>query len=254
MVSRRGIVRTVLKCLYPTRIEETTSSYERELVTIPNWADILQGVGSAVSAITSIALVVVALLFREEVRAARKRPLLRLDHDVTSDDAVLYNDPDTNYWLMLRVNNAPKRDLAVRVQLHIVQVVAVADTPPLKAPVPERPFLISDVDQTHIDLPANVTRRFMITYVYTTKSAGAELNVWPRSTTGRDVLPPGSYRLILSLTADNADATYWVVDLRLTESPLNNSDPSGILTLSVPISLDAREALLVSMNKIQGQY
>src|SRR4051794_32336999 len=198
---------------------------------IPNWADILEAISTAVSAITSVALIVVALMFREDVLTARRRPILTLAHDSKTDDAVLFVDPDPNYWLCLRVHNRAGRDMARRVQLSLIRAIPIENTAALAAPVPARPFLVADVDVPTIDIPANVSYRFIVTYVDAKLSDGAELRVEPRASSGRDVLPIGTYQLLLALTADNADATYWSIRLHLAQPPRGRQDLPDILKL-----------------------
>lgn len=195
--------------------------------------------GTSVSALASVALVVVAFVFREDILTARRRPILSIYHDSTTDDAVLFIDPDPNYWLCLRVHNQSGRDIARRVQLSLLSAQPINGTAVLSAPVPSRPFLVGDIDVPVIDVPANVTFRYIVTYVDAVHSAGAELRVEPRSSGGRDILPPGSFRLTLALTADNADASYWLVDLHLAASPQGRTDLQDLLRLENLSKLDA---------------
>jgi len=204
---------------------------------ITNWTEVLSAISTAVGAVASIALVVAALLFREDILLERRRPILSLSHDSHSHDAILFNDPDSNYWLCVRVSNRFGRDLARRVQLSLIRVDSLRDTPPLESPVPSRPFLVYDLELPHIDIPANVSYRYTVAFVEAARSSGAEIRVEPRSTVGRDILPPGSYQLILVLTGDNADASYWTTDLHFSDSPHGYTDLPNQLRLTAPRQL-----------------
>jgi hypothetical protein len=210
---------------------------------MPDWTDILQGIGSMIGAVTSVILVVIAFMFRDEVRAARRRPELSLTHDPTNGDAQLFNDPDANYWLMARISNAPGRDAALRVQLELVSVSIIGNEDPCPNPIPLRPLRVAEVDSVASDIPADFSRTYIIAFIDERTSSGAELEVRPRSTTGRDILPPGLYRLFLALTADNADTTYWRMDLSLSKRPEVGDNLPAILSISELRHTNRLEAL-----------
>lgn len=198
---------------------------------MPNWTDALQGIGSIISAATSIVLVAVAFLLRDEVRAARRRPILYFTHEPTGD-ATLFTDPYANYWLEASVSNEPGRDTAVRVQLELLSVSPLGLTASPKSPVPLRPFRVSEADSLHSDIPAGFRRKYTLAFVDEKTSSGVELEVRPRSVGGRDVLPPGEYRLFVALTGDNVDASYWQMDLALSKTPTVGDDLPSILRIA----------------------
>lgn len=51
----------------------------------PGWTDVVQAIGTAVGAMTSIVILYIAVRFREEARLARIRPDLTLPHDPARD-------------------------------------------------------------------------------------------------------------------------------------------------------------------------
>lgn len=178
-----------------------------------NWTDVLQAGGTVVSAVTSVALVIVAVRFRDEVRLARRRPELTLLHD-PEVDALEFNNPPWNYDLHLRVLNKQGQDRAVRVGLELVGVRPRIGTPPLALRPPLRPFAVAELNNyeaTEVDVPPNLARRFLVAFFDSqTAAEGVELALLPRAQdTLRDVLPPGEYDLTLALTAANSDATFW---------------------------------------------
>ena len=126
----------------------------------PNWAEVMQGVGSIVSAAVTIFLAYVAVNFREEVRATRRRPILTLTHD-PEVHASLFRDPHWNYEIYLRVENTPGQDRALHVGLELVHVRSLGDTPPLSARTPRRPFVVAelgDYEATEVDLSPELLR------------------------------------------------------------------------------------------------
>jgi hypothetical protein len=203
------------------------------------WTDVAQAVGSIISAVASVVLVVVAFLFREEVRSARLRPVLGVSHRRNEDGELMFYDPTPNFWIVLHVGNAIGKDTARGVQLSVVRVVPRPGTEPLRLPVPARPLQDADTHQTQIDVGPNVERRFTLAFV-DHESFGAELDMRPRSVAQRDVLPPGSYCVYLALTADNADASYWSIDLTLVTVPSLEANFPELLRVGDPVRLVVR--------------
>jgi hypothetical protein len=178
-------------------------------------------VASLVSAIAAVALVIVALILRDEVREAKHRPKLGLAFDSLSPDTVA-NDPPphSSYWIRVRVRNAPGKYAAHGIQLLLLEAITShhgGTSESLKIPI--RPFEIADTHEIRVDLPSNMERRIDIVYIErpdsfdTSKCNGAVLAIQPRSTTGRDVLGEGRHRILLALTADDADASYWSLEV-----------------------------------------
>lgn len=211
----------------------------------PNWTEILESISTAVSAISAIALLIVAISFRDEARLARRRPVLALSHD-PAIDSTEFRDPNWNYDLYLRVENKPGQDRAQNVGLELISVRPLNDHVQLKMRVPRRAFAIAEAasyEQTAVHVPLNLSRRFLIAAHDPSKSEReVQLCVVPRSPAKRDVLPPGEYELIVALTADNTDTTYWQSKLHFieptgkTEEELRESTESrSRLTLSRPI-------------------
>jgi len=83
-------------------------------------------VGSAaalISAVASVALVLIALLFRGEVRAARRRPNLRLlfDPASTTDSIIITINSREECWFRFRARNEVGREVAAGVQLLLLE-------------------------------------------------------------------------------------------------------------------------------------
>jgi hypothetical protein len=216
----------------------------------PAWVNIVQAVSSAVSGLASIALVVVALLFREEVRAARRRPRLYISFEGNSPDTMAVDNVHPAFWIRFRVGNERGRDAALRVQLLLLGVHQVAEITDRHLHVPSRPFQTADLYDTQVDIPSCTERRFDIAYVELPHSdvpgvepAGVNLALQPRSSTGRDVLGVGKFRLTMVLAADNADATYWTADITLTKIPEKSDDLSTSLIVSGPVPLPHRPVI-----------
>lgn len=221
----------------------------------PAWTDIVQAVASIVSALASVALLAVAFLFREEVRAARRRPLLYLSFEQSSADTVPFGNPHASYWVRFRVGNERGRDTALRVQLLLLGVHQIIDGTEHQLDAPSRPFRTSDVPETRIDISSYTERRFDIAYLKVPdpetvraqsvelEFTGVNLALNPRSSAGRDVFGVGAYRLLMVLTADNADASYWTVDITLKKSPEYGDDLTSLLIVSRPMPLGNRPAM-----------
>jgi hypothetical protein len=162
----------------------------------PSYTDIIQAVASLVSAIAAVALVIVALTLRDEVREAKHRPKLDLIFDPGSRDRLgIDPSPHSSFWIRIRVRNAPDKYVAQGVQLLLLEVATsgkggISE----RREIPTRPFQISDTHEVRIDVPSNMERRIDVTFMErwgpsgTSKWDGAVLAIQPRSTTGRDVL------------------------------------------------------------------
>lgn len=209
----------------------------------PDWTDVVQAIGTAVSAATSALLVYIAINFRDEVRAARRRPELRLAYDPTRD-TTLFQDPTWNYDIHLRVENKPGQDRALGVSLELMGVESLLDTPALRPRPPQRPFAVAELDNyqsTTVDIAPNVGRRFLFVYHDTAKSEGKlELGLIPRAVESkRDCLPPGKYRMTMALTATNADATYWTTDVEFLGIGGNEQHDVSRLAVTAPVQVQA---------------
>ena len=212
------------------------------LISGPNWADVVQAVGAGISAIASIALVIVAINFRDEVRLARKRPELTLWHNPVVDTMV-FREPHWNYDLYMRVENKPGQDRATSVGLELVDVRPCGDTAPLVHRPPRRSFVVAELhgyETTEVDLPPNISRRFLVAYHDVRKSeGGVELALKPRAQSRRDILPPGTYDLTVALTASNADATYWKTRLTFLGVSGPEEELPTRLTITSPVRTSA---------------
>jgi hypothetical protein len=193
----------------------------------PSYTDIIQAAASIVSAIAAIALVIVALILRDEVREAKRRPKLDLTFDTASRDRLAIDPaPHSSFWIRIRVRNAPDKYLAHGIQLLLLEAVtSITASTVERREVPIRPFQVTDTHEVRIDLPSNMERRFDLVYMErwgpssTSKWNGAVLAIQPRSTTGRDVFGEGHHRLVLALTADNADTSYWSLEIEVKSLP-----------------------------------
>ncbi len=207
----------------------------------------VQAVSAVVAALASVGLLAVAVLLRDEVRAARRRPLLKLEFAPNSLDASpIGTAPYRSYWVRLRVHNSPGRDMAHGVQLLLLNRARLDEVADASNAVPSRPLQVSDTHELQVDIPSDVERRFDLIYVKrrgssgTSLEQGAVLTIRPRSETGRDIVKPGRHRLILALVAENADATYWSVDLELCKVPEPAEDLTSLLIVQPPIRLAER--------------
>jgi hypothetical protein len=171
-----------------------------------------------ISAIASIALLVVAIMLRDEVRENRRKPVLELEHDPGTADVMRISAPRKELWVRFRVLNLDQRDVARRVQLTLLEAYAVHGDQRTQLNVPQRPFRATDMHDNALDVPGGVSRRFDIVHA-AFEGGSAELSLDPRSRIGRDVLVPGTYELRVVVSADNADATYWKFEIEfLSES------------------------------------
>lgn len=209
----------------------------------PSYTDIIQAAASLVSAIAAVALVIVALILRDEVREAKHRPKLDLVFDPDSRDRLgIDPSPHSSFWIRVRVRNAPDKDVAHGVQLLLLEAVTSGKTGTVeRRDIPIRPFQVTDTHEVRIDVPSNMERRIDLAYMErwgpsgTSKWDGAILAIQPRSTTGRDVLGEGHHRIILGLTADNTDTSYWSLELDVKGLPsVPSIDLSTLLEVASP--------------------
>lgn len=105
-----------------------------------HYGAILSTAAALISAVASVSLVLIALLFREEVRAARRRPDLRLLFDVASanDCITIAIGSREECWVRFRVRNEMSKEVAVSVQLLLLEVSRKGVTQ--HPAVPIRPF------------------------------------------------------------------------------------------------------------------
>lgn len=193
----------------------------------PSYTDIIQAVASLVSAIAAVALVIVALILRDEVREAKHRPKLDLTFDPATQDILAIDPaPHSSFWIRVRVRNAPGKYPALGIQLLLLEAAtSISPKTSERREVPVRPFQITDTHDVRIDLPSNMERRFDLAYMErwgpsgTSKVNGAVLAIKPRSATGRDVFGKGYHRLSLALTADNADTSCWSIEVDVKGLP-----------------------------------
>jgi hypothetical protein len=202
-------------------------------------------IAAFITAAASVALVVVAILFREEVRAARRRPRLHLLFDIASatDCIIIQADSKEEYWVRFSAHNEVGKDAAVGGQLLLLDAKREDGTQ--QHAVPSRPFHVTDgADSARVDIPGGIERRFDIFHLERESTDGAQSSVTaalvlalkPQSNVHRDHLAPGRYTLTMALTADNSDATYWQVDLLFKKQWL----PGDTLNDSVEVSIPAR--------------
>lgn len=185
---------------------------------IPSWTDILESISTAVGSLVSLALLYVAIRFRADLLTARRRPLLTLSH-MPSRDAVRFISPHESLYLRLAVENARGKDMALGVKLTLITTGPdSAETTRLPVPVPSRPFLSADTEVQSVDIPSGSSRGFSVAYVDAAASSRLHIRVNPRSSTERDIIPAGRYRLLLEVSATNADVTYWEAAVKLKDS------------------------------------
>jgi hypothetical protein len=131
-----------------------------------------------------------------------------------------------------------------RVGLELVDVKPRTGTAPLALQPPRRSFVVAEMEgyeATEIDLPANISRRFLVAYHNTEDSdGGVELALKPRAVESkRDILPPGEYELTLALTASNTDATFWKTVLSFQGTPTAGEELPTKLSMTSPIRVSS---------------
>ena len=207
-----------------------------------HYANIVQATAAAVGALASIAIVVLAVLFREEVRAARLRPVLQMAFDPLSSDKLRIGDPPyVEFWIRFRVRNASGKDTARAVQLLLLNVRSAEATRSLPDSAPNRPFQVGDTHETSIDIASNAERRFDILYLERQEPHSSHpsviLALQPRSKSGRDLLGVGTHQLYLALLLENGDASYWYTEAVIKKLPLPGDDLSTVVEMSYPQQL-----------------
>jgi hypothetical protein len=192
------------------------------------------GVGSPwveISAVATALAVVVALVTPWIVEALRKRsarrriPMLDLRFEPHADRAierVLYSDGPEGHaaWIRLGVSNAAGREAAREVEVLLESARATpapgqAEVPPVLIAYPAVPWTHVPAETTRVTIPAGATRSLDVATIYLRGDARKALNLLIAAAPfdQRNRVDPGRYELIFVVTAHNADAQRYVVEL-----------------------------------------
>jgi len=154
-----------------------------------------------------------------DFRAKRRRPLLTLRFDEHKYQEE--NNPETGAgipYLRLAVTNARGKETARDVEILLLRVDEVGGGGVKRWLVNPAFAWANSLDpMPRMTIPPGVTRYVDIGCWVRSSGLILKLCVKPEPGSGRHHLPPGRYRLLLSVTARNADATTWSAELSFDE-------------------------------------
>lgn len=192
------------------------------------------GAGSPWVEITAIATalaVIVALATPWLIEYLRRRdrrnraPVLSLGLEPQADlviEEVAYSDGADGYaaWVRLGVTNEPRRDAARDVEVLLesarpLPAPGQAEVPPVLIAYPAVPWTHVPETMTRVTVPAGATRSVDVATVFLRDDLKPTLNLLiaaaPKDERNR--VAPGRYELILVVTAHNADAQRYAVEV-----------------------------------------
>lgn len=184
---------------------------------------------SAVTAVGTLSAVGIALL-RDFVWQRVRRPSLTIEtlsgHRDSGDTVKLDHGAMTSIWYRLPVTNARGRETARSVEVTIEQISNLSSSAsPLAVhhltTVAGRQLKWADRSSPSLDIPAGASRRIDLIHLDTYRGSGPSrlvVTLWdPRRDPDHGPrlasLHKGRYRLVMSLTAENADARCFEAEL-----------------------------------------
>jgi hypothetical protein len=216
-------------------------------------------------AVGTVGAVIVALglAWWSDRKARRRRPLLSLGFAVSTgvvNELVTYTSDVTmtgadglpytrtaNFgtgpaaYVRFDVRNARGRDAAEDVEVLLSRIErpsSTSETATVEISFP--PFGWTHLQDTKLTMPPGITRSVDIGWLQGNppKDLGfdpdvLELLVRPAPGNGRNLLPPGTYELYLSVAARNADAVDYVARISFSDAP-NPHDPSARINVVDP--------------------
>jgi len=194
-------------------------------------------ISSVSAAVATVAAVILALYLQVYLVRSR-RPVLALSVslDPADEDVVSLSYADSfELWIRVRVSARPGRSTAKNVRVRLLQAVRPPESNST-LPVPAREFKWAESTETQVEIPSASWRRFDLLQVWVNRK-GAKRQVLipvfqhyntPFPHTERHWLnEPGMYRLILSLSADDIDATIW--EFSFVYTPVTSAAATDLL-------------------------
>jgi hypothetical protein len=209
-------------------------------------------IASVGAAIATVAAVILALYLQIYLVRSR-RPVLSLSVslDPNDEDVVALISPEScGLWIRVRVSARSGRSTAKNVRVRLMQATRPSAGKNIP-PVPAREFSWADSSESHVEIPAASWRRFDFLRYWVELRGEKRRILLPVFQHHRSPFPhnerhwlndPGMYRLVLSLTADDIDATVWEISF------IHAPDTSGAETdlLSSITQLECRKIRLYS--------
>lgn len=223
----------------------------RCVVLLGAFIDWFQAVGTFGAVVAAVGIAVWGVH-----RERRQRPSLTLAFDTSlqppdfmagmwSGDGVDWYE---SHWVRLRVQNAAGRKSADDVEVLLREVqsldeaadVRTLDVCPLRWSSTQGP---ADGALTRITIPPGLARHVDLLAIDGSGAGSAAeptepvaaLQVWPRPTDNRHLLPAGRYVLHLAVVARDTDATFFDLEVSVPGEHLNAEDVRKHLQVSTPV-------------------